>query len=100
MGQLTFTNIHEPSGAAFSFGCLLVAASILGSFPCLYFSLTKCVGGCGNTGGGNGAMECPNIGVRGGTYNTVKLEKGEKSRAVRNYADVTREDVQTPLGQN
>ena len=33
-------------------------------------------------------------------YDAVKLEKGEKSRAVRRYADVTREDVQTPLGQN
>ena len=45
-------------------------------------------------------MECPNIGVRRGTYDTVKLDKGEISRAVRSYADVTREDVQTPLGQN
>ena len=45
-------------------------------------------------------MECPNIGVRRGTYDTVKSDKGEKSRAVRSYADVTREDVQTPLGQN
>ena len=45
-------------------------------------------------------MECSNIGVRRGTYDAVKLEKGEKSRAVRSYADVTREDVQTPLGKN
>ena len=45
-------------------------------------------------------MECPNISVRGGTYNTVKLEKGEISRAVRSYDDVTRKDVQTPLGEN
>ena len=45
-------------------------------------------------------MECLNIGVRRGTYNAVKLEKGEKSRAVRNYAGITREVVQTPLGQN
>ena len=45
-------------------------------------------------------MECSNIGVRKGTYNAVKLEKGEKSWAVRSYADVTREDVQTPFGQN
>ena len=45
-------------------------------------------------------MDCTNIGVRRGTYNTVNLEKGEMSRAVRSYADVTREDVQTPLGQN
>ena len=58
------------------------------------------VGDCGKTGRKNGAMECSNIGARRGTYDTVKLEKGEKSRAVRSYADVTREDVQTPLGQN
>ena len=45
-------------------------------------------------------MECSNIGVHRGMYDTVKLDKGEKSRAVRSYADVTREDVQTPLGQN
>ena len=37
----------------------------------------ECVGSCGNTGRENGAMECPNIGLRGGTYDTVKLEKGE-----------------------
>ena len=58
------------------------------------------VGDCGKTGRGNGAMECSNIGARKGMYDAVKLEKGEKSRAVRSYADVTREDVQTPLGQN
>ena len=58
------------------------------------------VGDCGKTGRENGAMECPNIRVRRGTYNTVKLEKGEIPRAVRSYADVIREDVQTPLGQN
>ena len=58
-------------------------------------------GDCGNTKRKNGAMECPNIGVRRDTYDTVvKSEKGEKSRAVRSYADVTREDVQTPLGKN
>ena len=45
-------------------------------------------------------MQCSNIGVLRGTYDVVKLEKGEKSRAVRSYADVTREDVQTPLEQN
>ena len=60
----------------------------------------RCVGGCGKTGRENGAMECSNIGARKGTYDAVKLEKGEKSRAVRSYADVTREDVQTPLGQH
>ena len=60
----------------------------------------KTFGDCGKTGRENGAMECPNIGVRRGTYDTVKLDKGEISRAVRSYADVTREDVQTPLEQN
>ena len=45
---------------------------------------------CGKTGRENGAMECKNIGVRRGTYDNVKLEKGEKSRAVRSYADITR----------
>ena len=45
-------------------------------------------------------MECSNIVVRKGMYDAVKLEKGEKSQAVRSYADVTREDLQTPLGQN
>ena len=34
------------------------------------------------------------------TYDAVKLERGEKSQAVRSYADVTREDVNTPLGKN
>ena len=69
---------------------------------CRYFShfSHRTVGGCGKTGRGNGAMECSNIGVRRGTYDAFKLEKGEKSRAVRSYTDVTREDVQTPLGQN
>ena len=45
-------------------------------------------------------MECSNIVVRKDTYDAVKLDKGYKSRAVRSYNDVTREDVQTPLGQN
>ena len=57
------------------------------------------VGDCGKTGRKNGAMECSNIGVCRGTYDAIKLKKGEKSRAVRSYADVTREDVQKPLGQ-
>ena len=58
------------------------------------------VGDCSKTGRENDAMEFSNIGVRRGTYDAIKLEKGEKSRAVRSYAGVTREDVQTPLGQN
>ena len=45
-------------------------------------------------------MEFPNIGARKGTYDAAVLDKGERSRAVRSYADVTREDVKTPLGQN
>ena len=45
-------------------------------------------------------MECSNIGARKGTYSAIKLEKRDKSRAVRSYAYVTREDVQKPLGQN
>ena len=45
-------------------------------------------------------MECSNIGVRRVTYDAVKLVKGDKSQAVRSYDDVTREDVQTPLGKN
>ena len=57
----------------------------------------ECVGDCGKTGRENGATECSNIGGRKGTYDAVILEKGESSRAVRRYADVTREDVQTPL---
>ena len=60
----------------------------------------ECVGYCGRTGRVHGAMECPNIGVRRGTYDAVKLKKGEKSRAVRSYTNVTTEDVQTPLGKN
>ena len=60
----------------------------------------ECVGGCGKTGKENGAMECPNIRVHRGTYDTVKLEKGEMSRAVRSSADETKKDMQTPLGKN
>ena len=41
-----------------------------------------------------------NIRAHKGTYDAVILEKGEKSRVVRSYDDVTRDDVQTPLGQN
>ena len=58
------------------------------------------VGDCDKSGRENGAMECSNIGARKGTYNAVKLDHEEKSQAVRRYADVTREYVQTSLGQN
>ena len=58
------------------------------------------VGDCGRTGRENGDLECSNTRVCRGTYDAVNLEKGEKSRSVRRYADVTREDVQNPLGGN
>ena len=48
----------------------------------------------------NSTRECSNIGARKVTYDVVILEKGERSRAVRSYDDVTREYVQTTLGQN
>ena len=49
------------------------------------------VADCGKAGRENGAMECSNIGSRKGTYDAVKLDKGEKSRDVRSYFDVTSE---------
>ena len=58
------------------------------------------VGDCGKAGRKNGATECSNIGARKGTYDAVKLEKGEKSQAVGIYSDIIREYVQTPLGKN
>ena len=60
----------------------------------------ECVGDCGKAGRKNGAMECSNIRTCKITYNAVKSEKGDKSRGVRRYAAVTREDLQTPLGKN
>ena len=60
----------------------------------------ECVGNCGKVRRKNGAMECPNGGTHNSTYNVLILEKGERSRVVRSYADVTREDVKTPLGKN
>ena len=58
------------------------------------------VGDCGKTGRKNGAMEFLNIGARKGTDDAIKLEKEDNSRAVRSYAGITREDVQTQLGKN
>ena len=58
------------------------------------------VGDCGKVGRENGAMECPDGGTHNGTHDAVILEKGERSRAVRSYAEVAREDVKTPFGQN
>ena len=51
------------------------------------------VGDCDKVGRGNGAKECPDGGTHNGMYDAVILEKGEKSRAVRSYADVTRGNV-------
>ena len=58
----------------------------------------ECVGDCGKVGRKNIATECPDGGTHNGTYDAVIFEKGERSRAVRSYADVTREDLKTPLG--
>ena len=58
------------------------------------------IGYFGKSGSKNCAMECSNIGAPKGTYDAVILDKGERLRVVRSYADVTREDVQTPLGKN
>ena len=66
----------------------------------LFFTMTKSisVGDCGKTGKENGDMECSNIGVRKGTYDAVKLEKGEKSQVVRSYNDVTMASI--PIQNN
>ena len=58
------------------------------------------VGDFRKVGKKNGTMECTDGGTHNGTYDAVILEKGERSRAVRIYADVTREDAKTPLGKN
>ena len=60
----------------------------------------ECVGDCEKVGRKNGAKECHNGGTYNGTYNAIILEKVERSRAVRTYADAIREGVKTPLGQN
>ena len=60
----------------------------------------ECVGDCGKIGRENGAMECPDGGTHNGKYDTIILEKEDRSRAVISYTDVTREDVNTPLGKN
>ena len=48
----------------------------------------------------NGDKECPDGGIHNVTYDAIILEKGERSWAVMSYADVTRGDVETPLGKN
>ena len=60
----------------------------------------ECVGYCDKVGRENGAKECSDGRKQNGTYNTIILEKGERSRAARSYADVTRGNVEAPLGQN
>ena len=61
-----------------------------------------CIGAgvSGKVGRENGARECPDGGTHNSTCYAFILEKGERSRVVRSYADVTREDLKTPLGQN
>ena len=44
-------------------------------------------------------MACPDGGTHKGTYDDVILDKSERPRAVSSYADITREDVKTPLGK-
>ena len=61
---------------------------------------TATVEDCGKVGRENGAMDLPDGGTHNGMYGAVILEKGESSQAVRSYADVTREYLKTPLGQN
>ena len=65
---------------------------------CVVYKVT--VGDCGKAGRKNSAMECPYMRTRNSTYDAVILEKGERSQAVRRYADFTKEDVKTPLGKN
>ena len=60
----------------------------------------ECFGGCDKAGRENGAMECSDIGTHNGTYDSVILEKRERSRVVRGYAGVTMEYLKTSLGQN
>ena len=58
------------------------------------------VGNCGKVERKKCAMECPDGGTHNGTYNDVILKKRDRSRVVRSYSDITREDVKTPLGTN
>ena len=58
------------------------------------------LGICGKVGSKNGVMDSSDGGSHNSRYNTVILEKEERSRVIRSYADVTREDAKTPSGQN
>ena len=83
----------------FGLGCHLLSPSR--PSPDVLPTLICCsVGGCGKVGKKNGAMEFPDGGTHNGTYDAVILEKGERSCTVGIYADITREDLKTPSGQN
>ena len=51
------------------------------------------VGDCEKLGRESYPKECPYGGTHNGTYGVVVFEKGERSRAVRSYVDVTRGNV-------
>ena len=58
------------------------------------------VGDCDKVGRENCAKECSDGRKQNGTYHTFILEKGDTSRVVKNYTEVTRGNVEMPLGQN
>ena len=60
----------------------------------------ECNGDCDEMKRENGAKKCPNGGTHTGRYDAIILDKGERSQAVKSYSDVTRGDVETPLGKN
>ena len=60
----------------------------------------ECVGDCDKVIKESGDKECPKGGTHDGTYNAIRLDKGEMSQEVSSYADVTREDVNMTLGEN
>ena len=62
--------------------------------------LQECVGDCDKVVMEIFPKECPDGGTHNGTYNAVIMERGERSQVFWSYADVTREDGKTPLGQN
>ena len=58
-----------------------------------YWQTPIIVGHCDKVGRKTGAKECPDGGTHNGAYDSVILDKGERSQAVRSCADVTREYV-------
>ena len=74
-------------------------ASVSDAF-CDYCGRSIIVWYCDKVGSKNGAKECPDGGAHNSTYDAVILEKVYRSRALSSYADVTRKDVNTPLGKN